>query len=125
MTSPSTTTPAETVLYEERPWGAFWVLEDCDTHKVKRLMVKPGQRLSLQMHHKREEYWLVIRGLATVTVGEKTWDAPVGETIHIPTEAKHRLSNQGSQPVEIVEVQLGNYFGEDDIVRFEDDYKRI
>lgn len=120
------TTPPSlpTELYEERPWGAFWVLEDLDTHKTKRLMVKPGQRLSLQLHHKREEYWLVIRGLATVTVGEKTWDAPVGETVHIPTEAKHRLENKGNEPVEIIEVQLGSYFGEDDIVRFEDDYNR-
>ncbi len=116
----SATTPPSDV----RPWGAYWVLEDAPTHKVKRLQVTPGERLSLQYHHHRQEYWLVIAGVATVTVDDRTWKAPVGETIHIPQGAKHRLGNTGSQPVEIIEVQLGSYFGEDDIVRLQDDYQR-
>lgn len=109
---------------ETRPWGAFWVLEDHPTHKVKRLQVSSGQRLSLQYHHKREEHWLVVRGNATVTVNDRTWVAPVGEYIHIKQGDTHRLANHGDEPVEIVEIQLGSYFGEDDIVRLDDDYQR-
>lgn len=115
----SATTPTEV-----RPWGYFVVLADLPHCKVKRLIIQPGHRLSLQMHHKREEHWTVVRGTPSVTVGDKTWKTTVGEHILIPTEAKHRIANEGSEEAEIIEVQLGQYFGEDDIVRFEDDYQR-
>lgn len=107
-----------------RPWGAYWVLDDAETHKVKRLRVNPGQRISLQYHHKREEHWLVVQGIATITVDDRTWDANPGERVFIPKGARHRLGNQGKEPVDIIEVQLGSYFGEDDIVRLDDDYQR-
>jgi mannose-6-phosphate isomerase-like protein (cupin superfamily) len=109
---------------ENRPWGSFTILLDAPHTKVKQLTVYPGQRLSLQLHHKRAEHWTVVKGVATVTVGDRTWDAPVGETIIIPVQAQHRLANLGQNLVEIIEVQLGDYFGEDDIVRLQDDYAR-
>jgi mannose-6-phosphate isomerase-like protein (cupin superfamily) len=109
---------------EVRPWGAFWVLEDLPTHKVKRLQVKPGQRLSLQYHHHREEHWLVVVGDATITLNERTWVAKPGEYIHIKQGDHHRLANASDGFVEIVEIQQGSYFGEDDIVRLQDDYQR-
>ena len=109
---------------ENRPWGSFTVLLDAPHTKVKQLMVNQGQRLSLQLHHQRAEHWIVVKGVATVTVAEKTWEASVGETIYIPTKAQHRLANLGQETVEIIEVQLGDYFGEDDIVRLQDDYSR-
>jgi mannose-6-phosphate isomerase-like protein (cupin superfamily) len=109
---------------EQRPWGAFTILLDAPHTKVKQLTVQPGQRLSLQLHHQREEHWIVVKGVATITVGHNTWTAPVGHVIHIPVETQHRLANLGTEPVEIIEVQLGQYFGEDDIVRLQDDYHR-
>lgn len=111
--------------FERRPWGSFTVLEDQPHYKAKQILVDPGQRLSLQMHHKREEHWIVVRGVAEITVGEKVWQAKAGEYIHIPKGEKHRLANPGTTPVEMIEVQLGEYFGEDDIVRFSDDYQRV
>lgn len=117
-------TPPITPPTETRPWGAFWVLEDNPTHKVKRLLVNPGQRLSYQYHHHREEHWLVVAGNATITLNDSTWTAPVGEYIHIRQGDKHRLANLSDDIVEIVEIQLGSYFGEDDIVRLQDDYQR-
>ena len=109
---------------EQRPWGNYLVLKDEPHYKLKQLQVRPQQRLSLQYHHHREEHWLVTHGVATVTVGDKTWKARKGESIFIPKEAKHRLANEGQELVEIIEVQLGDYFGEDDIVRLQDDYNR-
>jgi len=109
---------------EERPWGKFTVLQDLPHYKLKRLLVKSGQRLSLQLHHHRAEHWIVTQGEAEVTVGDKTWIAVVGEHIHIPIQTKHRLANSGSAELEILEVQQGTSFAEDDIVRFEDDYAR-
>ena len=113
-------TPTET-----RPWGSFTVLVDLPHYKVKQLLVKPAQRLSLQLHHQREEHWVIVRGKPEITVGEKVWLAGPGEQIFIPQETRHRIANPGSEDVELVEVQLGSYFGEDDIVRFEDDYQRL
>lgn len=114
-----------TGLYtEERPWGSFTVLVDLPTYKVKRIQVMPGQRLSLQLHHQREEHWVMTQGDAEVTLGEETRRYRKGDYIHIPKETKHRIANRGTEPVEFVEVQLGEYFGEDDIVRFQDDYQR-
>ncbi len=109
---------------ETRPWGSFTVLEDLPHCKVKRLVVHPGHRLSLQYHHQREEHWTVVRGTPTITVGDKQWKAQVGEHIHIPCGAHHRIANEAREDAELIEVQLGDYFGEDDIVRLEDDYNR-
>ncbi len=109
---------------EARPWGNFLVLRDEPHYKLKQLQVSPGHRLSLQKHQHRQEHWLVTRGMPQITVGEKTWIAQPGEYIHIPKEAQHRLANLGTDLVEIIEVQLGTYFGEDDIIRLQDDYAR-
>lgn len=110
--------------HDVRPWGEYWVLEDAPTHKVKRILVQPGGRLSLQYHHKRAEVWTVVQGTATVTVGDSIRDLQPGEVAQIPQGAMHRMENRGETPVVFIEVQYGTYFGEDDIVRVEDDYNR-
>ena len=92
--------------------------------QVKRIVVKPGGMLSLQMHHHRAEHWIVVKGIAEVTNGERTIRLKENESTYIPQGAKHRLSNPGAEPLEIIEVQSGSYLGEDDIVRFEDVYQR-
>jgi mannose-1-phosphate guanylyltransferase/mannose-6-phosphate isomerase len=107
-----------------RPWGTYTVLDEGHGYKVKRVTVNPGGRLSLQMHHKRSEHWVVIAGTARVTCGERVFDLQVGESTGIPRETKHRLENPGTTPLHIIEVQDGPYLGEDDIVRFQDDYER-
>ena len=114
----------------QRPWGKYYVYEDEADFKLKRIVVNPGQRLSLQSHRHRWENWLTVRGVATVEIelqGEEMqqFEMPVGQKCFIPLGAKHRLSNQTNELVEIIEVQQGTYFGEDDIVRYEDDYKRV
>lgn len=109
---------------EERPWGSFDVLKDEPHYKLKVLRVMPGHRLSLQMHHKREEHWIVTHGTPEITLNDETFTARPGQYIHIPCQARHRIANASSEPAELVEVQLGSYFGEDDIVRFQDDYDR-
>jgi mannose-6-phosphate isomerase len=123
---PVTTLIGETVTLagEHRPWGNYLVLQDNPHYKLKQLQVLPSQRLSLQLHHHREEHWLVTRGEPTITVGEKTWQAKVGEYIFIPCEAQHRLANLTDALVELIEVQLGASFDETDIVRLQDDYAR-
>jgi mannose-6-phosphate isomerase-like protein (cupin superfamily) len=108
----------------ERPWGSYTVLETGEGYKIKRIMVKPGGRLSLQLHHKRSEHWVVVAGTALVTRGEEVFDLPANESTYIPIGMKHRLENPGSEPVQIIEVQNGNYLEEDDIVRMEDIYGR-
>lgn len=108
----------------QRPWGQYEVLLDADTYKVKRITVLPGQRLSLQMHHRRAEHWAIVAGAAEVTVNETVTQLAVGEHVYIPLEAKHRIANPGSEPLVFIEVQTGSYTGEDDIVRFSDDYGR-
>lgn len=113
-----------TLLYEERPWGAFWVLEDAPTHKVKKIVVNPGCRLSYQYHHHRSEIWTIITGTAIVTLEGETQDYNAGEVVKIPLGARHRVANTGPEPLVIIEVQHGTYFGEDDIIRIEDDYSR-
>ena len=110
--------------HDVRPWGQYWVLDDKDTHKVKRIEVKPGGRLSYQYHHHRSEIWTVISGIATVTIEGIQKNYFPGETISIPVLSKHRVSNEGEEPLIIIEVQFGTYFGEDDIVRISDDYLR-
>ncbi len=107
-----------------RPWGYYTVLSDEHTHKVKRLVVYPGHRLSLQRHQHRTEHWVIVSGTALVTVGDKTYSVSAGETVTIPQKALHRIANQGKENVVFIEVQTGTYFGEDDIERLEDDYGR-
>ncbi len=107
-----------------RPWGSYTLLEEGPGFKVKRITVYPGERLSLQLHHKRAEQWVVVRGTARVTRGDDTFDLGPGETVHIPRAEKHRLENPGTSLMELIEVQTGSYLGEDDIVRLEDDYGR-
>jgi mannose-6-phosphate isomerase-like protein (cupin superfamily) len=126
MTTPPASQTDQVAMgyYEDRPWGNFLVLLNSETCKVKRLQVTPGQRLSLQLHHHRQEHWVVTQGTPTITLGDKTWQAQPGEYIHIVPEQPHRLSNPTTELVELIEVQMGTYFGEDDIVRLQDDYQR-
>jgi mannose-6-phosphate isomerase-like protein (cupin superfamily) len=113
------------VIYSEnRPWGSFHVLDEGRGFKVKRIVVNPGGRLSLQSHKHRGEHWTVVTGMATVTVGERVLELTRSQSIDIPEQEKHRLENFGDGPVEIIEVQFGDYLGEDDIVRYEDAYNR-
>ncbi len=109
---------------ETRPWGSFHILEEKPGFKVKRLHVTPGGRLSLQSHKHRSEHWTVVEGVATVTVDDLVKEFQRGQSIDIPLGAKHRLENFATADVEIIEVQFGDYLGEDDIVRYEDVYKR-
>ena len=107
-----------------RPWGSYSVLEDDEDCKVKRLVIKPGQVLSLQMHYRRAEHWTVIRGVAKVRLGDREFLLNPNESTYIPVETQHRLENPGDEDVHLIEVQTGDYFGEDDIVRYEDIYGR-
>jgi mannose-1-phosphate guanylyltransferase/mannose-6-phosphate isomerase len=107
-----------------RPWGYYEGLDDGERFQVKRIMVKPGSKLSLQMHHHRAEHWVVVSGTAKVVRGEETLLLSENESTYIPLGTKHRLENVGKVPLHLIEVQSGSYLGEDDIVRFEDDYKR-
>ncbi len=111
-------------LTVQRPWGSYTVLEEGAGFKVKRVTVNPGGRLSLQMHHQRSEHWVVIAGIARVTRDQEVFDLKVGESTAIPARTKHRLENPGQEIAHIIEVQNGPYLGEDDIVRFKDDYGR-
>lgn len=107
-----------------RPWGNYDSIDSGDGFQVKRLIVKPGAILSLQMHHRRAEHWVVVRGTARITLNEDVFDLGVNEYTHIPIGAKHRIENPGTESLHIIEVQCGDYLGEDDIVRFEDNYGR-
>ncbi len=108
-----------------RPWGWYDTIDSGERFQVKRLYVKPGAKLSLQMHHKRAEHWVVVSGTATVTNGEKTFNLIKGESTYIPLGITHALENQTRKSLEIIEVQSGTYLGEDDIVRFDDVYGRV
>jgi mannose-1-phosphate guanylyltransferase/mannose-6-phosphate isomerase len=107
-----------------RPWGSFTVLEDAPDCKVKRLVVRPGQVLSLQMHHRRSEHWTVVHGTAKVRVGDNEFLLERNQSTFIPMQTLHRLENPGVEDIALIEVQCGDYFGEDDIVRLEDVYGR-
>jgi mannose-6-phosphate isomerase len=109
---------------EYRPWGAYEVLHDTSEAKVKIIEVEPGQRLSYQYHTKRKEQWTVIYGELTIILDDEKVFRKAGESIKIPLGAKHRAWNETDKPVRFIEVQTGTYFGEDDIVRLEDDYRR-
>lgn len=112
-------------LTAHRPWGTYTVLEDKPQYKVKRIVVKPGKRLSLQKHFHRSEHWIVVSGTATVTVGEETRLIRPNESTYIKMGEIHRLENEGKIDVVLIEAQVGEYTGEDDIVRIEDDFKRV
>jgi mannose-1-phosphate guanylyltransferase len=107
-----------------RPWGAYTVLQDGPGFKIKRIEVKPGAALSLQLHHRRSEHWVVVAGVARVTRGEDTFLVNANGSTYIPVETRHRLENPGSELLVMIEVQCGDYLGEDDIVRFDDKYGR-
>lgn len=109
---------------DERPWGMYEVLAEGPGYKVKRIEVKPGHRLSLQMHEQRSEHWVIVEGCALVTLGDQEIRRSVNEDVLIPVRTKHRVANNDSVPLVFIEVQCGPYLGEDDITRFEDDYDR-
>ncbi len=108
-----------------RPWGSYESLDEGINFQVKRLKVKPGKKLSLQLHHKRAEHWVVVRGIATVTRGTEVFKLKENESTYIPLGEKHRLENTEDGLLEVIEVQSGSYLGEDDIVRFDDDFGRV
>ena len=113
-----------TALTDERPWGHYTVLADEEDHKVKRIVVQPGKRLSLQRHQQRAEHWYVVKGEALVTLDESEKILSAGNAVDIPILTKHRIENTGSEELVFIEVQTGSYFGEDDIERFDDDFGR-
>jgi mannose-1-phosphate guanylyltransferase len=108
-----------------RPWGTYTILEESNGYKIKRIVVNPRKRLSLQKHYHRNEHWIVLSGSATVTVNDKVYMVSPNESTYIKAGDIHRLENKGKLPLVIIEVQVGEYTGEDDIVRFEDDFRRI
>jgi mannose-1-phosphate guanylyltransferase/mannose-6-phosphate isomerase len=108
-----------------RPWGNYTILEDAADCKVKRLVVKPGQVLSLQMHRRRAEHWTVVKGTAKVRLGDREFLLEANQSTYVPIETLHRLENPGDEDIHLIEVQTGDYFGEDDIERLEDIYGRI
>ena len=109
---------------DERPWGSYEILLEESTYKVKRITVKSGGELSLQSHRLRSEHWTMVVGEGQVTLDEKTVTLKAGEHIYIPTGGKHRLANLGKESLILIEVQCGDYLGEDDIIRYEDRYGR-
>jgi mannose-6-phosphate isomerase-like protein (cupin superfamily) len=113
------------IVMVERPWGYFAILEDTPTHKVKRITVYEGQRLSLQSHEKRDEMWYIIEGEGSVTLNTTELKVEKGSVVKVPRGVKHRIKNIGKGHLQFVEVQTGLYFGEDDIVRYSDDYGRL
>ena len=109
---------------DTRPWGGYTVLFKGPDYQVKRIEVKPGFRFSLQKHFKRSEQWIVVSGTGVTVVGDKEIPVKRGSMIHVPLEEIHRMHNTGQTPLVFIEVQLGEYLGEDDILRLEDDFKR-
>ncbi|HEY9654411.1 MAG TPA: phosphomannose isomerase type II C-terminal cupin domain [Crinalium sp.] len=110
---------------EIRPWGSFSILEESGGYKIKRIEVKPKHRLSLQMHHHRSEHWIVVSGTAKVVCGNDEIILYTNQSTYVPPCTNHRLENPGVIPLILIEVQNGEYLGEDDIVRFHDDYARV
>ncbi len=119
--------PALTEIHQTvfRPWGSYTVLEESTNFKIKRIVVNPGQRLSMQLHKHRSEHWVVVSGVATITNNEIEFNLNENQSTYISKTHKHRLENKGSAPLTIIEVQCGDYVGEDDIVRFDDSYGRV
>ena len=114
----------ENHLKINRPWGSFETVDEGDRFQVKRLTINPGEALSLQMHHHRAEHWVVVKGTAKVTRGKEVFLLTENQSAYVPVGVEHRLENPGTLPLEVVEVQTGSYLEEDDIVRFEDRYRR-
>jgi len=110
--------------YDERPWGSFTVLDEGAGYKVKRIEVLPGKRLSYQRHNHRAEHWMTVQGVALVTLNDVEHNIARGETIDIPLGAAHRVANTAKQTLIFIEIQQGDYLGEDDIVRLQDDFGR-
>ena len=108
-----------------RPWGSYRCLTLAEGYQVKEILVAPGQRLSLQSHQHRSEHWVVVQGPALVTVDSRELEVAVGGHVFIPQGTRHRLANPGRNMIKVIEVQIGNYLGEDDITRYEDDYERL
>ena len=108
-----------------RPWGYYIILADEPDHKVKRIVVHPGKRLSLQSHNRRSEHWHIVSGKATVTLDGKLIYLKAGESVDIPLGKAHRIENISDKDMAFIEVQRGDYFGEDDIIRYEDDFGRV
>lgn len=111
-------------MFEVRPWGRFEIIRDTDQFKSKRIVVDAGAQISYQSHAKRAEHWIIVQGKGEVVLNDEVIPVSAGKHVHIPMGAKHRIRNNSSAPLEFVEVQLGSYFGEDDIVRYQDDYQR-
>ncbi len=124
LTLPTDLTSQGIAATELRPWGSFTVLEEGRGYKIKRIEVKPGHRLSLQMHHHRSEHWIVVSGTAKVVCGEQELILASNQSTYVPQCTAHRLENPGVINLILIEVQNGEYLGEDDIIRFQDDYAR-
>lgn len=116
--------PVNYLYEEERPWGSFFVIANEPLYKIKRIEVDKGKRLSYQYHNKRSEVWTIIQGEGIITLNDKPKKYIKGDTILVPQGVKHRIENTGSEKTIFIEVQTGSYFGEDDIVRIQDDYNR-
>jgi mannose-6-phosphate isomerase len=110
--------------FDRRPWGTYEVLEEDSGFKVKKIVVEVGHRLSLQSHRQRSEHWVIVSGQAVVTLDGAERVVGTNQAVHIPAGAQHRVENRGSEPLVFVEVQCGDYLGEDDIIRYQDDYQR-
>ena len=113
------------MLYDERPWGNFTVLDEGENYKVKRIEVLPQKRLSYQKHERRSEHWMVVAGIAKVTLDGREINVAAGQTVDVPIGAAHRIENVGSDQLIFIEIQRGTYFGEDDIQRLQDDFGRL
>jgi len=124
LTLPTDLTSKGIAATELRPWGSFTVLEEGRGYKIKRIEVKPGHRLSLQMHHHRSEHWIIVSGTAKVICSDKEVTLINNQSTYVPQCTIHRLENPGVIPLILIEVQNGEYLGEDDIIRFQDDYAR-
>ncbi|HOK06142.1 MAG TPA: phosphomannose isomerase type II C-terminal cupin domain [Syntrophales bacterium] len=109
----------------DRPWGYYVVLADEEDHKVKRIVVRPNRRLSLQRHRRRDEHWFVLAGEGVITLGDREITVGPGDSVDIPRGTAHRIAAVGKEDLRYIEVQRGDYFGEDDIERLEDDYGRL
>ena len=110
---------------DTRPWGTWEVLFCGENFCIKKIIVNPQAKLSLQLHHHRSEHWIITKGIASVTLGDSILEKKPFEHVYIPQETKHRMTNPGSQPLEFIEVQTGEILDENDIIRFEDIYNRV
>lgn len=113
------------IEFEDRPWGKFYVIHDELLYKLKRIEINPSERLSYQFHKKRSEAWTIIQGIGLITLDGINKKIKPGETVIITQGVKHRIENKGKEKLIFIEVQTGSYFGEDDIVRIQDDYNRV